>query len=66
MSPQLKQELMSVLAKLIGETVKDKLVRALLVGILSSVGDFTDNSTEPVVVDPPPAVILPSNKNAPE
>ncbi|WES82482.1 hypothetical protein SG1_77 [Pseudomonas phage SG1] len=45
-SPRLREELISVLTKIIGETVKDKVVRALLIGVLSSLGNYVDSVTQ--------------------
>ena len=41
-SPRLREELISVLTKIIGETVKGKVVRALLIGCLLYTSDAAD------------------------
>lgn len=38
--PKLLEGLLEVLVKVVGETIKDKVARAILIGLLSSVGHY--------------------------
>jgi len=51
---KLLDELLALLVRVIGESVKDKLLRAVLIGVIASVGSYTamEGPAEPEVVDP--------------
>lgn len=50
-------ELLSLLVKLVGESVKDKVVRAILIGAIASVGSYTAIEAD---IDPEVELQLPA------
>lgn len=64
--PRIKQELMALLTKIIGETLKDKVVRAVIVGVVSAGGSYSESPKE-VPPDPKPPMAMPArNDKTPE
>lgn len=65
-------ELLDLLFKVIGETVKDKIARAALVGVITAFGQYAKDLAGEAPVDPPapaittPAVLPTRNDNAPQ
>ena len=45
--PKLLEGLLEVLVKVVGETIKDKVARAILIGLLSSVGHYAVSGGTP-------------------
>jgi hypothetical protein len=52
--PRSWDELISLLTRIIGETVKDKVVRAILVGVLGAFGNYATSVSEQTDPPPPP------------
>lgn len=55
-SPRSWEELIALLTKIVGESVKDKAVRAIMVGVLGAAGNYAASVTEPEPPPPPPVV----------
>lgn len=53
-SPELVEVLVSVLIKIIGESIKDRLIRAILIGVVSAAGSFVSID---IATDITPAVV---------
>lgn len=53
-SPELIDLLMSVLIRIVGESVKDRIVRAVLIGILSAASSYVSIESPPDAI---PAVV---------
>lgn len=51
--PKLVEFVLELLVKIVGETLKDKVARAVLVGLLSSVGHYVASDSTPT---PAPAM----------
>jgi len=52
-SPQSWETLITLLTKIVGESVKDKVARAVLVGILGAAGNYAASVTDPPAPPPP-------------
>lgn len=53
--PQVWGELLALLTRIVGELVKDKLVRAILIGILGGLGSYAATVVDaPEASQPPP------------
>lgn len=47
LKPKLVEAVLELLVKIVGETLKDKVARAVLVGLLSSVGHYVASDSTP-------------------
>jgi len=64
--PELWKDLFEVLLKVVGESVKDKIAKAILVGALSAAGNYAISSSEDVDPHDKAAIVAPvRNENAP-
>ena len=71
--PKLLENLLELLVKIIGDTLKDKLARAALIGVVGAFGQYAHDlaGQAPLVVPAPatittPAILPTRNDNAPQ
>lgn len=64
-SPELVKELVGLLIKILIESVKDKLVRAVLIGVISSAGSLIYVSNEDIKTQTPGEVSVPMETKSP-
>lgn len=65
-SPQNWETLITLLTKIVGESVKDKVARAVLVGVLGAAGNYAASVAEPPAPPPPAAQQALQHDKAPE